>query len=120
MDTLTVKVHEYNEETHSLIVSFVTDGDEMSVDESEKFNFDIHNYNPNDLQDTLSQIARQGAKIAHQRWLAEQSKKNEEIVAAAKAESGKVYNFPIANLIDVKTYASPEGENGIMTGVTIL
>ena len=120
MDTLTVKVHEYNEETHSLIVSFVTDGDEMSVDESEKFNFDIHNYNPNDLQDTLSQIARQGAKIAHQRWLAEQSKKNENVIAAAKAESGKVYNFPIADLVEITTYPSPEGDNGTMTGITIL
>ena len=99
MDTLTVKVHEYNEETHSLVVSFATDGDEMSVDESEKFNFDIHNYDPNDLQNTLAQIAKQGANIAHQRWLAEQSKKNEEIITAAKAQSGKVYNFPINELL---------------------
>ena len=120
MDTLTVKVHEYNEETHSLIVSFATDGDEMSVDESERFNYDIHKFNPNDLQDTLSQIARQGAKLAHQRWLAEQSKKNEEVIAAAKAESGKVYNFPIADLVEIKTYPSPEGNNGNMTGITIL
>jgi len=119
MDTLTVKVHEYNEDTHSLLVSFVTDGDEMSVDESEKFNFDIHNYNPNDLQDTLSQIARQGAKIAHQRWLAEQSKKNAEVVAAAKAESGKVYNFPIADLVDVTHYVSPNGDVNT-TSITIL
>lgn len=119
MDTLTVKVHEYNEETHSLVVSFATDGDEMSVDESEKFSYDIHNYNPNDLQDTLSQIAKQGAKIAHQRWLAEQSKKNEEVIAAAKAETGKVYNFPIAELVDVTHYVSPDGDNN-RTNISIL
>jgi len=49
MDTLTVKVHEYNEDTHSLIVSFATDASEMSVDETEKYSFEIANYNPNDM-----------------------------------------------------------------------
>jgi hypothetical protein len=119
MDTLTVKVHEYNEQTHSLIVSFATDASDMSVDETEKFNFDIHNYNPNDLEDTLKQITQQGARIAHARYLQEQSKKNEAVVTAAKAEIGKVYNFPIGDLINVKTYASPDGDNN-MTGITIL
>ena len=120
MDTVTVKVHEYNEENHSLIVSFTTDASEMSVDETERFAFDIHNYNPNDLNETLSLIARQGAIIAHQKYIKEQSKKNESIVAAAKAEIGKVYNFPIADLVSVTTYPSPEGDNGNMTGITIL
>jgi len=119
MDTVTVKVHEYNEENHSLIVSFTTDASEMSVDETERFSFDIHNYNPNDFNDTLSQIARQGARIAHQRWLQEQSKNNVEVVAAAKAEIGKVYNFPIADLINITQHTSPDGDNKL-SGITIL
>jgi hypothetical protein len=120
MDTLTVKVHEYNEENHSLVVSFTTDASDMSVDESEKYSFDIHNYNPNDLSDALAQIAKQGAVIAHQKYLKEQSKKNEDVVTAAKSEIGKVYNFPIADLINVTTYTSPDGDTGNMTGITIL
>ena len=32
MDTLTVKIHNYDEQTHSLIVSFSTDAIELSVD----------------------------------------------------------------------------------------
>jgi hypothetical protein len=103
MDTLTVKVHDYNEETHSLLVSFSTDASELSVDETEKYSFDINNYNPSDIADTLQQIARQGAVVANQRYLAEQSKKNNEIISAARSEKGKVYNFPINDLL-------PQGE----------
>ena len=99
MDTLTVKVHEYNEDTHSLIVSFATDASEMSVDETEKFSFEIANYNPNDMEDTLLQITKQGAQIAHKKWLAEQSKSNDTVVSAAKDQVGKVYNYQIADLL---------------------
>jgi len=99
MDTLTVKVHEYNEDTHSLIVSFATDASEMSVDETEKFSFEIANYNPNDMEDTLLQITKQGAQIAHKKWLAEQSKSNDVVVSAAKDQVGKVYNYQIADLL---------------------
>ena len=120
MDTLTVKVHEYNEENHSIVVSFTTDASDQTVDESEKFSFDIHNFNPDDMADTLQQIARQGARIAHQRWLREQSLKKQHVVDAAKAEIGKVYNFPISDLITVKTYSPPDGNDGSTTGVTIL
>jgi hypothetical protein len=99
MDTLTVKIHEYNEDTHSLIVSFATDASEMSVDESEKYNFEIANYNPNDMQDTLTQISKHGAQIAHQKWLKEQSKNNTDVVNDAKDQVGKVYNYQIADLL---------------------
>jgi hypothetical protein len=99
MDTLTVKVHEYDEDTHSLIVSFATDASEMSVDESERYSFEIANYNPSDMEDTLIQITKQGAQIAHQKWLAEQSKNNADIVSAAKDQVGKVYNYQIADLL---------------------
>jgi hypothetical protein len=99
MDTLTLKIHDYDEETHSLIVSFGTDAGEQTVDEYQKFTFNIHNYNPDDIQDTLKQIAKQGAQIAHQQWLKEQSMKNDQVVSNAKAEIGKVYNFPIADLL---------------------
>ena len=99
MDTLTVKVHEYNEDTHSLIVSFATDASEMSVDETEKFSFEIANYNPNDMEDTLLQITKQGAQIAHKKWLSEQSKSNDTVVSAAKDQVGKVYNYQIADLL---------------------
>jgi hypothetical protein len=99
MDTLTVKVHEYNEENHSLIVSFSTDATDMSVDETERYSFEIANYNTDDMTETLKQISLQGANIAHQKYLREQSKKNDDIVTAAKAEIGKVYNFPIADLL---------------------
>jgi hypothetical protein len=120
MDTVTVKVHEYNEENHSIIVSFTTDASDQSVDESERFSFDIHNYNPEDMADTLQQIARQGARIAHQRWLREQALKKQEVVDAARAEVGKVYNFPIADLIEIKTYSPPSGDNNTTADVTIL
>jgi hypothetical protein len=120
MDTITVKIHEYDEATHSLIVSFATDASDQSVDESDRFAFNIVNYNPNDLSDTISRIAKEGAKIAHARWLREQSLKNQSVVDAAKAEVGKVYNYPITDLITVKTYAPPEGNDGSTTGVTIL
>jgi hypothetical protein len=99
MDTLTVKVHEYNEETHSLVVSFATDASDMSVDESEQYSFDIHNYNPDDMADTLKQISLHGARIAHAKYIQEQSKKNEAVVNAAKDQVGKVYNFPISELL---------------------
>jgi len=99
MDTLTVKIHEYNEENHSLIVSFGTDAGEKTVDEYERYSFDIHNYNPNDIADTLKQIAQQGARIAHAKYMQEQSKNNTDVVDAAKAEVGKVYNFQIADLL---------------------
>jgi len=120
MDTLTVKIHNYDEETHSLIVSFSTDATELSVDETEKFAFSIHNFNPNDLTDTLEKITREGAKIAHQRWLREQALKKQEVVEAAKAEIGKVYNYPISDLIGIKTFTPPDGNDGSITGVTIL
>jgi hypothetical protein len=103
MDTLTVKIHEYNEETHSLIVSFATDASDMSVDESERYNFEISNYNPDDMSDTLKQISLQGANIAHAKYLREQSKKNDAVVSAAKDHVGKVYNFPIADLLPKDT-----------------
>ena len=103
MDTLTVKVHEYNEETHSLIVSFATEASDMSVDESEQYSFDIHNYNPDDMADTLKQISLQGARIAHAKYIQEQSKKNEAVVNAAKDQVGKVYNFPIYELLTTDT-----------------
>jgi hypothetical protein len=99
MDTLTVKVHDYNEETHSLIVSFTTDASEMSVDESERYSFEISNYNPDDMLDTIKQISLQGANIAHAKYLREQSKKNEDVVNAAKDHVGKVFNFPITDLL---------------------
>jgi hypothetical protein len=99
MDTLTVKVHEYNEETHSLVVSFATDASELSVDESERYSFDIVNYNPDDMSDTLKQICVQGASIAHAKWLREQSKQNETVVNDAKDHVGKVLNFQIADLL---------------------
>jgi hypothetical protein len=120
MDTLTLKIHEYDEKTHSLIVSFTTDASDQNVDESDRFSFNIHNYNPHDLSDTLSQIAKQGASIAHQRYLKEQALKNQTVVDAAKAEIGKVYNFPITDLISIKTYSPPEGNDGSTTGVNIL
>jgi len=99
MDTLTVKIHEYDEETHSLVVSFSTDATDLSVDETEKFAFSIHNFNPNDLTETLKKITREGAKIAQQRYLKEQALKKKEVVQAAKLEVGKVYNYPINELL---------------------
>jgi hypothetical protein len=51
------------------------------------------------MADTLKQISLQGARIAHTKYLQEQSKKNEAVVTAAKAEIGKVYNFPITDLL---------------------
>lgn len=99
MDTLTVKIHEYNEENHSLIVSFTTDQSDLTVDETEKFNFDIHNYNPQDIDDTIKKIAESGARIALAKWNQQQSKNNTELVDSAKESVGKVFNFQISELI---------------------
>jgi len=45
------------------------------------------------------QITKQGAQIAHKKWLAEQSKSNDTVVSAAKDQVGKVYNYQIADLL---------------------
>mgnify|MGYP003353820229 CR=1 FL=1 len=99
MDTLTLKIHEYDADNHCLIVSFGTDAGEKTVDEYEKYSFEIHNYNPDDIADTIKQIAQQGAQIAHRKYMQEQSKQNEDTVTAAQNEVGKVYNFQIADLL---------------------
>ena len=45
VDTNHQKIHEYDEETHSLVVSFASDDNELDVGEYRKYSFNISNFN---------------------------------------------------------------------------
>lgn len=94
-----MKIHEYDEETHSLVVSFASDDNELDVGEYRKYSFNISNFNPDDLQETIYAIAIQGVEIANRQKSEEDSKKNNDSVTNAKLEVNKVYDFDIKDLI---------------------
>lgn len=99
MERIKVKIHEYDEETHSLIVSFASDDNELGVDEYRKYAFSISNYNPDDLQETIYAIAVQGLSIVNKQKMEEEAKKNNDNVEKAKLEVNKVYDFDVKDLI---------------------
>lgn len=99
MDTLTVKVHEYDEETHSLIVSFCTEDSNMSVDEYRKYSYNIQNYDLNNMQETLRQIAIHGLEIAKAQKLQEEVRTNDDYVSKAKSIVGLTMNYNVDTLV---------------------
>lgn len=94
-----MKIHEYDEETHSLVVSFASDVNDLDVDDYRKYAYNIGNFNPDDINETIYLIAMQGVDIAGRQKIEEDSKKNVDSIEKAKLEVGKVYNFDINDLV---------------------
>jgi hypothetical protein len=99
MNTLTLKVHEYDAESHTISVSFVTDDLGQSVNDAPRYVYAVQNYNPDDMDDTIKQIAMQGAFVAFEQLKRIRSMNNETHVNNAQSVVGRVYNFDIADLI---------------------
>jgi hypothetical protein len=99
MQRLKMKIHEYDEETHSLVVSFASDENDLDVGEYRKYTYNIGNFNPDDLRETIYAIAIQGVEIAANQKIEEDSKKNFNSIENAKLEVDKVYEFDLSELI---------------------
>lgn len=66
-NTLNVKIHDFDDESHNLVVSFSTDESAKPVEEYQTISFQPHNFsNPHDAQSVLLEIAKSGYFIVQQ------------------------------------------------------
>ena len=93
MKSIKMKIHEYDEQTHSLIVSFCSDDSVEDIDNCKKIAFNINNYNPDDLQDAIQKIAKHGIEMIKKEQLLQQSQSNLTIKEQAMTHVGKTFEF---------------------------
>lgn len=116
MDKLSMKIHSYEPDSNSIIVSFSSDVSTQSIDDYQKLAFQLHNINATSVASVLKEIALGGLHIA-----ATQDRKDSMIAdsAAIAAYTEMVGQTLTFNVADIDPTASSNGNTspGLVTVV---
>lgn len=100
MEQLNVKVHEYDQGSNSLIVSFSSDVSKNDVDSYQKLAFQPANFDTLDPQEILKLIAKTGVRIAKIQDQAESLIEDQASIDAFNALAGTTTTWNISELVD--------------------
>jgi hypothetical protein len=97
--TITLKIHNYDPESESLIVSFASDKTNFGPDEYTRFAYQPTVYqDPYNVNFVLKHIAHSGIEITEDIVKKEQYKENKQITEKYKELVGKQFTFSVKEL----------------------
>jgi hypothetical protein len=97
MNIVKVKIHEYDEETKSLIVSFASDGTaSQNPDDYSKLSYNLSLFDENDTIDDIKiKLAQSGLAIIRQQIQEEKSFKDPTKIDHLKTLVGSSFDIPV-------------------------
>lgn len=108
MNIVKVKIHEYDEETKSLIVSFASDKTEsQNPDDYRKLAYNLSFFDENDtIDDVKIKLAQSGISILRQQILEEKSLKDPSKIDVLKTLVGNSFDIPVflADKVETQKY----------------
>lgn len=98
IQSLQIKIHAYEEESNSLIVSFGCDELARPIDEQPKMAFQPTMFEETDVSKVLQKIAQSGVSIVEQQIKQEQLSQNVIAIEEYKAKIGETLTYVVADL----------------------
>lgn len=103
MPKIKLKIHEYDIESNSLIVSFAGENSKVSVDQYPPMAFQPTMFTEiDDVEKIIEHIARTGVFHLEQQEKEDQFRENTELIEKYKTLSGKEFEFDIDELLDAQ------------------
>jgi hypothetical protein len=99
MQSIKLKIMNYDEVTGSLIVTFASDKAENPIDHYPACAYQPTMYDTQDPEKVLKEIARAGIHVANQQDKEEAFKNDPELKAAYKNLIGKEFEFNVSELL---------------------
>ena len=116
MNLIKLKINGYDEESHSLLVSFASD----ETQSQDPATYQSYAYQPmtmwpdvNDVNEIKKRLAQAGIYLADQQRIKEQFKADPAKVEAYKAMVGEVLEFNISDITTPATLATPTYPNEV-------
>lgn len=102
MQTLHMKIHKYDEENKSLLVSFSSDESLKPLGEYRQYSFQLKNFIGKTSEEILNHIARTGSNIVKIQNAEETVSSDANLIDIARSLDGTEHEYEIADL-DVLT-----------------
>lgn len=99
MENINVKIHEYNEDTHAILVSFSSEKYNPPEDKIKYFSFDLDNFTSKNQEGIMKELSNLGIKQIEIELAKEESKNDTSLVSSFKNLVGTTVTSKVQDVV---------------------